>query len=84
MNYFNTVASRSRSGMLSRDHKYEHRITLPRHPDQIGSRDPRKVWLYECITGPFSSEKDWLGVDMTYYFASESDLMLFQLRWENQ
>lgn len=62
--------------------EYEFSITLPRHPEQINTRDPRKVWMYECISGKFSTQPDRFGSTIIYFFEKESDLMLFQLKWE--
>ncbi|HET8688508.1 MAG TPA: hypothetical protein VFM18_17995 [Methanosarcina sp.] len=62
----------------------KYSITLPMHPEQQGNRDPRKVWMYDAMSGGFSVQFDkWSSKgDRTYYFELESDLLCFQLRWE--
>ena len=63
---------------LKPEHKYVYKIVLPAHPDQVGKRDPRKVWIYDSITGPWAVEE---GYGIVYRFAEEHDLLMFTLRW---
>ena len=63
---------------------HPHSVRLPVHPDTKGTRDPRKVWCYDCISGKFVAYNGYDAVrsnHRVYYFESESDLMLFILRW---
>jgi len=71
---------------LRGEHKYEFSLTLPVHPEQKGTRDPRKVWMYDCMSGQFSVEDGLYPNhnDRTYYFSNETDLLVFQLRWEGK
>lgn len=71
---------------LKAEHRYIHKVVLPRHPDHVGQRDPRRVWIYDCGM-EFTSVEDEAGRfnDLTgkriYRFANESDAMLFVLKW---
>lgn len=73
------------SKALKPEHRYIHKIKLPPHPDQVGKRDPRKVWIYDSITGPWAVEElhglSWVGAGIVYRFAEEHDLLMFTLRW---
>lgn len=68
---------------LSDAHRYKFALILGRHPEQTGKRDPRKVWMYDCMSGSFSAEDDMSSDGRVYYFANETDFLLFKLRWEH-
>ena len=70
---------------LKPEHRYSHKVTLPVHPEQGGKKihgDPRKQWLYDCASGAWSVQPDAFSRTRTYHFELESDLMMFNLRWQ--
>jgi hypothetical protein len=69
---------------LRPEHKYAFSITLPKHPEQIGTRDPRRVWCYDCGMRSNSVEDNMWQNERTYYFAEEGDFLMFKLRWEHE
>lgn len=69
---------------LRPEHKFKFSVALPIHPDQKGTRDPRRVWCYDCgIRDSSVEEHPWNG-ERTYYFSEEADFLMFKLRWENE
>ena len=75
---------------LKEEHRYPHQIKLPVHPNQIGKRDPRRVWVYDCSLGKSSVEDTsdgpmtWVTTHRIYSFADEADATMFVLRWGGQ
>lgn len=84
------VGYMSRGGHIKAEHRYAHSVTLPVHPDQVGTRDPRRVWMYDCMPNSKTSvENSTIGgfgsylvpTHRIYRFDSESDATMFILRW---
>ena len=73
---------------LKAEHRYIHKVVLPRHPDHFGQRDPRRVWIYDCGMEYTSAEDEpgsfgmtHHGVKRIYRFANEADCTMFVLKW---
>ena len=74
---------------LKAEHRYIHKVVLPRHPDHVGQRDPRRVWIYDCGMEYTSVEDEQKGFMMPggvgdkriYRFANEADCTMFVLKW---
>ena len=79
---------------LKEEHRYPHTVSLPRHEEQVGNRDPRRVWIYDCgmeFTSVEDQDAAWPAVagvgasaNRIYRFDNEADCTMFVLRWGGQ